>query len=142
MDVKVSSLLDLTKTIASALFDGIEYPWQVLDLIKDFTIKLGQTLPADEYECSGENVWIAKDAVVYPTVSITGPCIIDHGAEIRQCAFIRGSAIVGKNAVVGNSVELKNVILFAVCRRRTSIMSAILFLVRFRIWVQALSHPT
>ena len=112
MDVKVSSLLDLTKTIASALFDGIEYPWQVLDLIKDFTIKLGQTLPADEYECSGENVWIAKDAVVYPTVSITGPCIIDHGAEIRQCAFIRGSAIVGKNAVVGNSTELKNVVLF------------------------------
>ena len=65
-----------------------------------------------EYEKRGENVWIAKDAVIAPTASINGPCIIGKGAEIRQCAFIRGNAIVGEGAVVGNSTELKNVILF------------------------------
>ena len=32
--------------------------------------------------------------------------------EVRHCAFIRGKAIVGEGAVVGNSTELKNVILF------------------------------
>lgn len=112
MDITVTSLLDLSKTIASALFDNIEYPWQALELISDFTVRLGASLPADEYECRGNNIWIAKDAVVYPSANITGPCIIDHGAEVRQCAFIRGSAIVGKNAVVGNSTELKNVVLF------------------------------
>jgi NDP-sugar pyrophosphorylase family protein len=31
---------------------------------------------------------------------------------VRHCAFIRGSAVVGDGCVVGNSVELKNVILF------------------------------
>nr|MBQ5811818.1 UDP-N-acetylglucosamine pyrophosphorylase [Clostridia bacterium] len=39
-------------------------------------------------------------------------CIIDHGAEIRHCAFIRGSAIIGKNSVFGNSCEIKNSIIF------------------------------
>ena len=31
---------------------------------------------------------------------------------MRHCAFIRGSALVGENCVIGNSVELKNVIIF------------------------------
>ena len=112
MDVKVSGLLDLSKTIAAELFDGIEYPWQALDLISDFIKKLGPTLPKDEYDEIAPEVWVAKDATVFPSAYIKGPCIIDHGTEVRQCAFIRGSAIVGKNAVVGNSTELKNVVLF------------------------------
>ena len=109
---KISDLLDLSKTIAAPLFEGKTYPWEVLPEIKDFIIALGQTLPEDEYELRGENVWIAKDAKVFPSAYIGSPCIIDHGAEVRHCAFIRGSAIVGKNCVVGNSVELKNVVLF------------------------------
>ena len=80
--------------------------------LKDFILELGETLDPAEYEKRGENVWIAKDAVIAPTASINGPCIIGKGAEIRQCAFIRGNAIVGEGAVVGNSTELKNVILF------------------------------
>ena len=47
-----------------------------------------------------------------PTASITGPCIIGKDTEVRHCAFIRGNALVGEGAVVGNSTELKNVILF------------------------------
>ena len=110
--IEINELLDLTKTIAAPLFEGKTYPWEVLADISDFIIKLGSTLPEDEYEKRGENVWVAKDATVFPSAYLGSPCIIDHGAEVRHCAFIRGSAIVGKNAVVGNSTELKNSILF------------------------------
>ncbi|MDO4749552.1 MAG: UDP-N-acetylglucosamine pyrophosphorylase [Eubacteriales bacterium] len=112
MEKNIESLLDLSKSIAASLFDGLTYPWEALDGIKDFILKLGPTLPPELYDHPAEDVWIAKDAQVYPTAWITGPCIIDAGAEVRHCAFIRGSAVVGKGCVVGNSVELKNVILF------------------------------
>lgn len=108
----INDLLDLSKTIAAPLFEGRTYPWEVLADIKDYIIELGNLLPEDEYEKRGEDIWIAKDAKIFPSAYIGSPCIIDHGAEVRHCAFIRGSAIVGKNCVVGNSVELKNVILF------------------------------
>ncbi|MBE6969675.1 MAG: UDP-N-acetylglucosamine pyrophosphorylase [Ruminococcaceae bacterium] len=109
---KIEELLDLSHTIAAPLFEGKEYPWEVLDDIKSFILALGPTLPKDEFEQVSEGIWIARDALIFPSAYIGGPCIIDHGAEVRHCAFIRGSAIVGKNCVVGNSVELKNVVLF------------------------------
>ena len=109
---KIEDLLDLNHTIAASLFDGKEYPWEVLDDIKSYILALGPTLPEDEYEQVSEGVWIARDALIFPSAYIGAPCIIDHGAEVRHCAFIHGSAIVGKNCVVGNSVELKNVVLF------------------------------
>lgn len=108
----INDLLDLSKTIAAPLFEGKTYPWEVLADISDFIVALGKTLPKDEYEMRAENVWVARDAEVFPSAYLGAPCIIDHGAQVRHCAFIRGSAIVGKNAVVGNSTELKNVILF------------------------------
>lgn len=110
--MKIEELLDLSKTIAAEVFTGKTYPWEVLGEISDFILQLGPTLPEKEFDHPEEGVWIAKDAKVFPSAYIGAPCIIDHGAEVRHCAFIRGSAIVGKNAVVGNSVELKNVILF------------------------------
>ncbi|NLW69920.1 MAG: UDP-N-acetylglucosamine pyrophosphorylase [Eubacteriaceae bacterium] len=110
--VTIPELLDTTKTIAAKLFEGKTYPWEVLGEISDFILELGKSLPEDEYDKIGENVWIAKDAEVFPSAYIAGPCIIDHNAQVRHCAFIRGSAIVGKNSVVGNSVELKNCVLF------------------------------
>lgn len=112
MMYKTTEILDLKHTIAAKLFDGAEYPWEVLPKISDFILQLGATLPEEEYDHPAENVWIAKDAVVFDSAYIQGPCIIDHGAEVRHCAFLRGSAIVGKDAVVGNSTELKNVVLF------------------------------
>ena len=108
----ITDLLDLSHTIAAGLFEGSTYPWEVLGGIKDFILALGPTLPEEEYDHPAEGVWIAKDATVFPSAYIGAPCIIDHGAEVRHCAFIRGSAIVGKGCVVGNSVELKNVVLF------------------------------
>jgi len=110
--VTVKELYTLEETIAAKLFDGITYPWEVLPKIKDFIIELGNALPKDRYEEVKEHVWIAKSATVYPTAYINGPAIIDEETEIRHCAFIRGNAIVGKKAVVGNSTELKNVVLF------------------------------
>lgn len=109
---KISNLYNLDETIAKKIFNGCEYPWEVLPKIKDFIIELGQTLNSEEYNKIGENVWIAKSAKVAPTAYINGPAIIGKDAEIRHCAFIRGNAIVGEGCVVGNSTELKNVILF------------------------------
>ncbi len=108
----IKNMYTLEETIAAEIFDGLNYPWEALPLIKDFILKLGPTLDKEIYEEVKENVWIAKSATVFPTAYINGPCIIDENAEVRQCAFIRGNAIVGKNCVVGNSTELKNVILF------------------------------
>lgn len=110
--LEISDLFDLNDTIAAPLFEGKTYAWEVLGEISDFIVKLGATLSPEEYDHPSEDVWIAKDAKVFPSAYIGGPCIIDHEAEVRHCAFIRSSAIVGKKAVVGNSVELKNVVLF------------------------------
>lgn len=110
--MKISNMYDLNETIAASLFEGKTYPWEVLADIGDFIKKLGPTLDSEEYEKRGEDIWIHKSAKLWPTVSITGPCIICKDAEIRQCAFIRGKAIVGEGCVVGNSTELKNVVLF------------------------------
>ena len=111
-DFTIANLLDLNETIAKDLFEGKTYPWEVLPEIGDFILKLGQTLSEEEYDHPSEDVWIAKSAKVAPTACINGPVIIGKEAEVRHCAFIRGKAIVGEGAVVGNSTELKNVILF------------------------------
>lgn len=110
--IMIAELYDLKETIAAELFEDAEYPWEVLPKIHDFIIELGKRLPAELYEERGENIWIAKSAKVAPTACLNGPLIVDEEAEIRHCAFVRGNAIVGKGAVVGNSTELKNVILF------------------------------
>lgn len=109
---KISNLYNLEETIAGKLFENVQYPWEVLPKISSFIIELGNTLSSEEYEKRGENVWIAKSAKVAPTAFINGPAIIGKEAEVRHCAFIRGNAIVGEGAVVGNSTELKNVVLF------------------------------
>ena len=110
---EIKELFPSMATIASDIFDGKTYPWEILDDIKDFIVRLGNSLPEDKFiKKDEEDIWIAKSAKVAPTAFIGAPCIIDEDAEIRHCAFIRGSAIVGKRTVVGNSVELKNCILF------------------------------
>lgn len=111
-DATIAALYTLEETIAKEVFAGLTYPWEALPKIKDFIISLGETLPEEKYERREGNIWIARNAKVFPSAYIGGPAIIDEEAEIRHCAFIRGSAIVGKGAVVGNSTELKNVILF------------------------------
>ena len=110
--LKTKDLFDLSHTRAASLLEKTEYPWEALSGIKDLILKLGRNLPKDEFDEVSENVWIAKDAKIYPNNYIGAPCIIGHETEVRPGAFIRGSALVGDHCVVGNSTELKNVILF------------------------------
>ncbi len=109
---KIKNLYNLKETIAADLFEGAEYPWEVLPKIGAFIKELGSTLSEEEYEKRGETVWVAKSAKVAPTAFLGENVIIGKNAEVRHCAFIRGNAIVGEGAVVGNSTELKNVVLF------------------------------
>ena len=111
-NAKISNLYDLEQTIAKDLFDGLTYPWEALSKISDFIKTIGPTLDPEKFEHRGENIWVAKSAKVAPTALLNGPLIIDEEAEVRHCAFVRGSAIVGKGSIVGNSTELKNVVIF------------------------------
>ena len=110
--MNTTELYDLSKTIAAPLLEKAEYPWQILGKIKEFVISLGERLDKDRFEEVTPQVWVAKTAKVFPSAYIAAPCIIDEDAEVRHCAFIRGSVIVGKNCVVGNSTEMKNCIIF------------------------------
>lgn len=110
--VEIKELYTLEETRAKYIMETKTYPWEMLPLIKDMILEIGKSLPEDEFEVRDENIWIHKSAKIYPNTNIYGPCIIDENTEVRPGAFIRGNALVGKNCVVGNSTELKNVILF------------------------------
>ena len=107
----IKDLFSLKDSIAAPLFEGATYPFEVLPKIGGFIKQLGPTLDPEIYELRGKDIWIAKSALIAPTASITGPCIIGENTEVRHCAFIRGNALVGNDCVVGNSTELKNVVL-------------------------------
>ncbi len=111
-NLKNKNLYNMDETIAKDIFKDVEFPWEILPLIKDFIIPLGESLPKEEYEEKEEHIWIAKSAKIYPTATILAPCVIGKNTEVRPGAFIRGNAIIGEGCVVGNSTELKNVILF------------------------------
>jgi NDP-sugar pyrophosphorylase family protein len=110
--VLVKNLYDLSHTAAKPLLESVDYPWEALPKIADFIRQLGASLSPEEYEQRGEDIWVAKSAKVFDSAYLHGPCIIGPETEVRQCAFVRGSALVGAGCVVGNSTELKNVILF------------------------------
>ena len=111
-DLLSKNLFDLSKTIANTLINKYYYPWEVLKEINNYILEIGPTLPSNEYQKKGENIWISKNSNISPSAYINGPAIIEEGAEVRHCAYIRGSAIIGKNSIVGNSTEIKNSILF------------------------------
>lgn len=108
----IKEMYDLEETIAAELFQGKTYPWEVLADIGDFILKLGPTLPVDEFEHPQEDIWVHKSVTVAKNATLNGPLIIDADTEVRPGAFVRGKVIVGKNCVLGNSTELKNVVLF------------------------------
>lgn len=111
-NLKNKNLFNMDETMAREIFEDTEFPWEVLPKIKDFILTLGESLSTEDYEEREEHIWIAKSAKIYPTATILAPCIIGKNTEVRPGAFIRGNAIVGENCVVGNSTELKNVLLF------------------------------
>lgn len=111
-ELKISSLFDLNRTIAKELLESLTYPWEVFSCLDDFIMKLGPNLPEDRFEQIETNIWVAKSAKIATTACLNGPLIVDEDAEIRHCAFIRGTAVIGKGVVVGNSTELKCALLF------------------------------
>lgn len=111
-EARAEALWEPGHTLAWELLLSREYPWQILPDLGEFLIRLGNSLPGSVYEQRQEQVWVAVSARVAPTVSLTGPCIICEESEVRHGAFVRGNVLVGRGAVVGNSVELKNCILF------------------------------
>lgn len=111
-NAKICNNYNLDETIAKDYLAQFTYPWEALKGISDYIKELGPTLDKEIFEERGENIWVAKSASVAPTACLNGPLIIDEDAEIRHCAYIRGSAIIGKNSVVGNSTEIKNDIIF------------------------------
>ena len=112
-DIKITDLYDLNETLAGDYLRGFTYPWEALSGIGDLVIKLGEGLDPERFEKKDENVWVAKSAIIYPTIgALKGPCIIGENTEVRPGAFIRGKVLVGNDCVVGNSTELKNVIIF------------------------------
>ncbi|MDO4620202.1 MAG: UDP-N-acetylglucosamine pyrophosphorylase [Lachnospiraceae bacterium] len=113
--VKIADLFTLEESLAGEYLKGFTYPWEALSGIHDLIIRIGQSLPKDRYDQVEENVWIAKSAKVFPSAYIGGACIIGEETQVRHCAFIRGDALVGDHCVVGNSAELKNVIIFNNC---------------------------
>ena len=104
--LKISELYSLEHTIAAEIFQGKTYPWEILGELKSFIVKLGESLDPEKFEKRGENIWIAKSATIFDSAYIAGPCIIDEGAEVRHCAFIRGSALIGENCVVGAGAQI------------------------------------
>mgnify|MGYP000343876612 FL=1 len=126
-NAKIKNMYDLSQSIAGEYLSQFTYPWEALKGISDFIKKLGPTLDPEIYEKRGENIWVAKSATVAPTACLNGPLIIDEDAEIRHCAFIRGSAIIGKGSVVGNSTEIKMISFLTRYRYHITITSGIPF---------------
>lgn len=110
--LKIENLLDLEQTISKKYLEQFQYPWEALEGIGVYIVELGNTLNQEEYKQIDTEIWIHNTAQIAPTAHISGPCIIGPHTQVRHCAFIRGNALIGEHCVVGNSVELKNVILF------------------------------
>ena len=110
--LKINELFDLSHSMAGEFLAGFTWPWEALPHIKEEILRLIGTLPKDEYHEAAPQVWVHNTVTIAPTASLAGPAIIGANTEIRPGAFIRGSALVGADCVVGNSVELKNVIIF------------------------------
>ena len=132
MKIQTAELIDCKDSLAEALLAETTYPWEALSKIGDYIRSLFPKL-GDDFEEVAPEVYVHRDATVYPSAFIKGPAIIDAGTEVRHCAFIRGNALIGKDCVVGNSTEIKNSI---------TIMSAIRFSAASAIWARARSRQT
>lgn len=111
----ISSLFDLSATLARPLFDRVSFPWQVLDLLDAFVRDQGPRLRPD-YEQIAPGVWVGKGTVVDPLAAPRGPAIVGRDCELRPGAYLRQAVLVGDECVLGNSSEFKNCILFNGCQ--------------------------
>lgn len=110
-ELSPNALLDLAKSLAAPLFEGLEYPWQALPSIAAFVEALVAS-PPEGFSRVGESSIAHRGAKISPRAEILGPAVICEGAEIGPGAYIRPYVLIGERAMVGNSTELKNCILF------------------------------
>ena len=108
----INSILDIDKTISRELFLDCTYYFEVLPKIKDYIVKLGNSLDKNKYKEIDTNIWIGQNVIIDKLSTIIAPCIIGENTEIRPGAYLRGNVIIGDNCVIGNSVEVKNSIIF------------------------------
>jgi NDP-sugar pyrophosphorylase family protein len=116
---KPADLFDLKQTEHAALFDGVEFSWEVLKRIKDYVETTVQPMDNGTIESNafiGPNVFIGEGTVIEDGAMIKGPAIIGRNCQIRHNAYIREHVIIGDNCVIGNSCEFKNAILFNNCQ--------------------------
>lgn len=111
-ELRTEALLDLSHSIAGEFLSQFEYPWEALPHLRGFVSELGKTLDPELFEKRGEDIWIARSVSVAPSATLCGPLIICEDTEVRPGAFIRGSVIIGRGCVIGNSCEFKNCIVF------------------------------
>lgn len=109
----IEQLYDLNHTLAADYLRQFTYPWEALAGIKAEILRIGAALDPAEYTEVSEHVWVHKTATVAPD-GVSG-CALHHRRADGSAGIARSSAAVrwwGADCVVGNSVELKNVILF------------------------------
>lgn len=111
-NMKIDCLYDLSHTMAKDLLEHFTFPWEVLPHIEAYILEIGAGLSKEDYEERENHVWVHKTAEVFPSAHLGKNIIVGPGAQVRHCAFVRENAVIGAGTVVGNSTELKNVILF------------------------------
>ncbi len=111
-EVRISELFSHMEPHLAPLFEGCEYPWELLPKISGFLQGLLST-PPEGFSLYSDGVLVGKNVKIYSGVTIEPPAIIGSGSELRPGAFIRGNVIVGEGCVVGNSTELKNCLLLS-----------------------------
>lgn len=112
IQIKTLELFEENRSLAWPYLSAKENPWELIPDIKEIILEIGKTLDPAVYKSPADGIWIAKSAVVAPTAAIGAPVIIGENTQVRHGAYIRGSVLIGEGCVVGNSVELKNCILF------------------------------
>ncbi|MBC8446721.1 MAG: UDP-N-acetylglucosamine diphosphorylase [Chloroflexi bacterium] len=112
--LRPQDFFDLSKFAHAALFDGVEFVWEVLPRIGEYI--RAHLEPGIEGEVSrlaevAADVYIGPGTVVEPGAMIKGPTIIGANCQVRQGAYIRGNVLVGDGAVLGHVNEMKNCVL-------------------------------
>lgn len=116
--LEIKSYFDLDNYQHRALFEDCRFPWEALANISRYCENFLHNHKNTTLEAySGaifvdpESIFIGAGTVIEPGAYIKGPCIIGKNCTVRFGAYVRQNVITGDGCVIGNSTELKNVIL-------------------------------